>query len=205
MPTPAEKEKRRPLTRPSVMRRVRRLRERVGNLRGGGDRVGGKPERARQDARPAAGQEADRDVSLEPVQRLVEPAVPGEDDDRVDAATARVANEFRRVTGMLGEGNVEFSSLRQRFADRTQALLVDARGKRIDDEYGAGHSARTVPVSAQRTPAAMASKRMTSFSTLSYATWWADSVFALDASNSAIQTSVEAPIAASPRPFRSSR
>ena len=84
-PTPAENAKRRPLTRPTVIRRVRSCVERLGKLPRRLDRIVRQPERPREHARPAAGQEADRHVALEPVQRLVEAAVAGEDDDRVRA------------------------------------------------------------------------------------------------------------------------
>ena len=82
-PTPAENAKRLPLTRPTVMRRVRLLLERLRNLARSRDRIGRQAERARQHARAAAGQERDRRVALEPVQGLVEAAVAGEDDDRL--------------------------------------------------------------------------------------------------------------------------
>src|SRR5581483_4633503 len=72
----------------------------------GRDRVARHAERARENTRATAGQEADRDVPLEPVQRLVEAAVAGEDDDRVDAVAAGGGDEVRRVARVLREHDV---------------------------------------------------------------------------------------------------
>ena len=61
-PMPALKVKRRPLTRPSEIRRSRREPASSPRAR---DRVAREPERAREHARPAARDEADGDVGLE--------------------------------------------------------------------------------------------------------------------------------------------
>ncbi len=75
MPIPAENAKRRPFTRPTEIRRVRRFRQ----LLGRGDGVARKAERAREHVRAASGDEADGRVGPDPVQHLVEAAVAGED------------------------------------------------------------------------------------------------------------------------------
>ena len=80
-----------PLLRDRVRHDARRL-----------DRVRRQPEAAREDARAAAREKADRHVLLEAVQRLVEAAVAREDDDRIRAAAARLGHELGRMTGPLG-------------------------------------------------------------------------------------------------------
>ena len=65
-PRPAEKQKRRPLTEPSEMRRDAVVAERGADRPRGGDRVARQPERAREDARASARQEAERDAPSAP-------------------------------------------------------------------------------------------------------------------------------------------
>ena len=83
-PMPAEKQKRRPLTRPSEIAPRAALVERRRRPPRGRDRVARQPERTREDARAAAGEEAERHRAVGAVQRLVVGAVAREDDDRVD-------------------------------------------------------------------------------------------------------------------------
>ena len=131
---PAANEKRLPLTRPSEIRRDRPAASASATWLGGRDGISRQPERAREHARAAAGQEADRDVRVEPVQGLVEAAVPREDDDRVDAAAARPGHELRRMARALGEEEVELGDSLQLRADVREPLLAHAGRERIDDE-----------------------------------------------------------------------
>ena len=86
-PDPALKAKRRPFARPSEIRR--------GPARGEPprrrDRVARQPERARQHARPAAGDEPERHAPRRAVDDLVEAAVAREDVDRVAPGAPRPA------------------------------------------------------------------------------------------------------------------
>ena len=63
-------------------------RQRFGHLPCRTNGIPRETQRTRQDAGAATGQEADRHVRLEPVQRLVEDAVAGEDDDGIGASAA---------------------------------------------------------------------------------------------------------------------
>ena len=109
-------------------------RQRVGDLPGRAHRVTRQAERPREHARPAARQEADRDVGLEPVQRLVEAAVAREDDHRVSAAANRVGHELRRVARPLGQDDVELSGACELLAHLGEPLLAHACRERVDDQ-----------------------------------------------------------------------
>ena len=93
-----------------------------------------KTEGAREDTRAAAGKEADREVRLEPVQGLVEAAVPREDDDSLDAVAASPGHEVRRMARAIGEEEVELGDSLQLRAHLTEPLLAHAGRERIDDE-----------------------------------------------------------------------
>ena len=79
----------------------------VGDLRGGPGEVVRQTERREEHARASARQEADRHVGVQPVQRLVEAAVAGEDDDRLAAPAAGVGHELGGVTGSLGSHRLD--------------------------------------------------------------------------------------------------
>ena len=81
---------------------------------GGFERVVGQAERARENTRPASGDETDRDVAPHAVHRFVEAPVAGED---VDTVVARaLLGELLRVTGALGKGCLNLAAGRQRLA-----------------------------------------------------------------------------------------
>ena len=88
---PAEKQKRRPLTRPSPIERLRPATSASTICARGGDLVSRQPERAREDARAAAGHEPERQLAGGAVDRLVVGAVAREDDDRVGIADRGLA------------------------------------------------------------------------------------------------------------------
>ena len=94
---PAEKLKRRPFTVPSEMRRSRPSASAAPTARAAAAGIARKPERTRQDARAAAGQEPERQRAVGAVQRLVVGAVAGEHDDRVDGVGRRCGGELGRV------------------------------------------------------------------------------------------------------------
>ena len=125
--TPAVDSTKRDPARSARRKRVRHLPSRF-------DGNPGQPEGAREDARAAAGQEADREVRLEPVQGLVETAVAREDDDGLDAATTRAGHELRRMTRALGQKEVELGDSLELRADLGEPLLAHPGRERIDDE-----------------------------------------------------------------------
>ena len=97
---PAEKQKRRPLTAPSEIRRVRRSSIASATARAAATGSRGSPSARGEDARPAAGQEPERERAVGAVQRLVVGAVAREDDDRVGAGL-RLGRELGGVPGPL--------------------------------------------------------------------------------------------------------
>ena len=131
-PTPAENPKRLSLTRPSEMRRVLPCEQPAR----GSDGVARQPERARQHACTAAGDEADRRAAGDAVQRLVEAAVPREDVDRLDLAV-RLARELGRVAGALRDPHVHVT---ERSRDAIDELVGDPRREWIDDQDGPCHA-----------------------------------------------------------------
>ena len=97
------------------------------------DGVPGKAEPARKDARPATGDAADRRrVRAEPVRHLVEAAVAGEDEDRVDVA-CHGERELGRVSATLGQVGRDAPESRQHSLDERDPMLVDRARKWIDD------------------------------------------------------------------------
>jgi hypothetical protein len=70
-------------------------------LPGGGHGIAGKPERAREDARPAARHEPERDQAGRAVDGLVVGAVAGEHDERV-GVLRRLSRELDRVARGVG-------------------------------------------------------------------------------------------------------
>ena len=126
-PIPALNANRRPLTRPREIRRsfpcAMRSAARAGSR--------GRPERARQHARAAAGNEPDRDVGAEAVDHLVVGAVAREDVDRLRAVRP-LGGELRRLPARLREHGLGPGG--QRCLDGGELLLVDSAGERIHDQ-----------------------------------------------------------------------
>jgi hypothetical protein len=91
-------------------------------------------ERTRKHARPSTRQEADRHVAHEPVERLVEATVAGEDDDRFGSAVDRCGDELRRVTWPLGELDGQLDDTLELGLDGRELRLRDSRGERIDNQ-----------------------------------------------------------------------
>ena len=97
------------------------------------DGIAREPERTREHARAASGEESERDVHLDPVQDLVVRPVTAEDVDRLDlACRPRDLRGFARGGREpgLGPGG-------QRRLHGRKPVLVDSRRERIDDEEAA--------------------------------------------------------------------
>ena len=97
------------------------------------DRVAREPERAREHARPASREKAERHVDADAVQHLVVRAVASEHVDRVHAA--RGAGDLGRLPGCGRETGLGAGG--KRGLHRREPVLVDARGERVDDEEAA--------------------------------------------------------------------
>ena len=139
---PAEKQKRRPFTVAERDAPESALGERRADRARRGDRVARQPERARQDARPAAGQEAERHRAVRAVQRLVVGAVAGEDDDRVGVAAAAAAASSVAWPGAC-VNSVSSSTCSRR--TRSTAVIRSPghlRRVRIDDQHRPLHARR---------------------------------------------------------------
>ncbi len=93
-------------------------RARAAQNAGGFERVARQAERPRENARPASGDKADRDVAPHAVDRLVEAPVAGEDVDTVVAGA--VLGELLRMAGALGEGRLDLAAGGQRLGHRTR-------------------------------------------------------------------------------------
>ena len=128
-PRPALKPKRRPFTRPSADPPRAALGDALRRV----DRIARKPERAREDARPAAREEPERHVGLDAVQHLVVRPVAAEHVDRVDLS--RRPRDLGRLPGRGREPRLRVR--RKRALHRREPMLVDARGERVDDEQAA--------------------------------------------------------------------
>jgi hypothetical protein len=108
--------------------------DRIGELPRGRLRLVREAERAGEHARAAARQEADRDVGVQAVQRLVEAAVAGEHDDRVAPASAGVAHDLGRVTRALGAHRHHLAGAGQLALHRRDALLGHPGREGVHDQ-----------------------------------------------------------------------
>ena len=105
----------------------------LGDAPRGSDRVPRKPERTREDARPASRQEAERHIERDAVQHLVVRPVAAEHVDRVDIA--RRPSDLRGLAGSGREARLDATWQRRR--DGGEPVLVHAGGERVDDEEAA--------------------------------------------------------------------
>ena len=96
---------------------------------GGRDRVAGQAERARQNVRPSAGDEADRRVGPDPVQHLIECAVAREDVDGLGVSGR--AGELGRVARVLRPRDLDIA---ERAEHLVGPLVADAARERVDDQ-----------------------------------------------------------------------
>ena len=139
-PEPAEKQKRRPLTEPSEIRRSRVLRERGADRARRGDRLARQPERARQHARASARQEAERNAAVGAVQRLVVGAVAGEARGSRRRRPAPPAASSVAWPGCCVNSVCELEPLAQRALDVRDPLAGHVRRVRVDDQERALHA-----------------------------------------------------------------
>src|SRR5581483_11931200 len=114
--------------------------DRLGEPPCGGDRIGRQAERARENARAAAWQEADRHVALEPIERLVEAAVAGVHDDRLAVVVERGGDELGRMIRVLGEHDHQVARRLERGLHLGELRLRHMRGERIDDQRDPGQT-----------------------------------------------------------------
>ena len=111
---------------------LERLRQPLGRL----DRVAGQAQSARHHARPAAGDAAERRrLGAEAVQRLVEAAVAGVDEDRV-GVLGGLARELGRVARPLGQEGRHLGVAAERALDEGDPVLVDRGRERVHDQDG---------------------------------------------------------------------
>ena len=141
-PMPAEKQKRRPLTRPRPTGVARPLASASRDRLRRRDRVARQPERAREDARPAAGHEAERQLAGGAVDRLVVGAVAGEDHDRVGRAGG-LRGELLRVAALARSAASRprrSRAARPRPRSSRSRVTPDANGFTISTTRGTGGS-----------------------------------------------------------------
>ena len=119
------------------------LGQRAGDLAGRGNGIARQAERARQHARPPAGQETDRRLAGVAVQRLVEAAVTREDDQRI--RPVRGAGELRRMPRALGEQRRHRPDPAELGLDRAHALLRHLARERVDNQDDVHRTGPSMP------------------------------------------------------------
>ena len=105
----------------------------------GRDRIAGESQRARQHARPAPGDEAEGNLAVGSVHRLVEAAVAGEDEDAVAFRTECVLDELRRVARPLSQEHLDLGVAPERRVNGGEARLGHAGRERVDDQDRLAH------------------------------------------------------------------